>query len=160
MTDMNSVTLVGHLTRDPELRFTGGGVAVVSFGVAWNRRYQQNGDWKSEVSYFNVSAWAQLAENIAASLSKGDRVVVTGQLRSRSYEAQDGSKRTVNEIAAEAVGPDLRFATVQVERTERTDRSSRPPDRPADPVYSDEEPFVSLYRGHQSYRNLHAEPGF
>ena len=113
----NTVTLVGNLTRDPELRFTQGGRAVASFGIAVNRRYQVNGEWQEQTSYFNVVAWGQLGENAAASLTKGARVVVNGRLEQREYQTQQGEKRTVIEVNADEVAPSLRYATAQVERT-------------------------------------------
>ena len=82
----NSVTLIGNLTRDPELRFTTGGRGVASFGLAVNRRYQQNGEWQEQTSFFNVVCWGDLGENAATSLTKGSRVIVTGRLEQRSWE--------------------------------------------------------------------------
>ena len=116
----NTVTLVGNLTRDPELRFTNSGRPQVSFGLAVNRRCQQNGEWEEQTCFFNVVAWAQLAENVGESLSKGSRVIVTGRLEQRSWETQDGEKRVVIEIVADEIGPSLRWATAQVERNERS----------------------------------------
>lgn len=140
----NSVTLVGNATRDPELRFTTGGKAIVSFGLAVNRRWQQNGEWQEKVSFFNVSAWDQLGENTAASITKGTRVIVTGRLEQREYETQQGEKRTVIELVADEIGAAMRWATVTVERTERTGGSERQQQKrsgtPA-PIYGDEEPF-------------------
>ena len=164
----NTVTIVGNLTRDPELRFTTGGKGIASFGLAVNRRYQQNGEWQEKVSFFNVSAWDQLGENAAASLTKGSRVIVTGRLEQREYETQQGEKRNVVEIVADEIGPSLRWATATVERTQRTNADggqggqggggyqggnsggrqgggfqggNSGGGRPADPVYGDEEPF-------------------
>lgn len=119
MASENSVTLVGNLTRDPELRFTQGGRPLASFGLAVNRRYQTNGEWQEQTSFFNVVAWGQLGENAAASLGKGARTMVTGRLEQRSYETQDGDKRSVVEVVADEIGPSLRWATAQVERTDR-----------------------------------------
>ncbi len=113
----NTVTLVGNLTRDPELRFTQGGRAVASFGIAVNRRYQVNGEWQEQTSFFNVVAWGQLGENAAASLTKGARIIVNGRLEQREYQTQQGEKRTVIEVNADEVAPSLRYATAQVERT-------------------------------------------
>ena len=79
MAQDNTVTLTGNLTKDPELRYTTGGRGVASFGLAVNRRYQVNGEWQEQVSFFNVVAWADLGENAAASLHKGNRVMVTGR---------------------------------------------------------------------------------
>ena len=147
----NSVTLVGNLTRDPELRFTTGGRATATFGLAVNRRYQQNNEWVEQTSFFNVVAWAQLAENAAASLTKGSRVIVTGRLEQREYQTQQGEKRNVVEIVADEVGPSLRWATAQVERTSRSSGDNTGPMGTAssgggrsEPQYSgggDEEPF-------------------
>ena len=143
MSDSN-VTIVGSLTRDPEIRFTAGGTGVCSFGVAVNHRYQKNNEWVEEVSFFNVTAWSSLGENAAASLLKGSRVIVTGRLQQRSYETKEGEKRSVVEIIADEIGPSLRWATALVEKTERTGGST--PNRSkgkskADPVYEDIEPF-------------------
>ena len=117
----NSVTLVGNLTRDPELRFTNGGRAVASFGLAVNRRYQVNNEWQEQTSYFNIVAWGQLGENAAQRLNKGSRAIVTGRLEQRQYENRDGESRNIVEIVADEIGPSLRWATAQVERTQRTD---------------------------------------
>ena len=115
----NTVTLVGNLTRDPELRFTTGGRGVASFGLAVSRRYQQNGEWQEQTSYFNIVAWGQMGENAAATLTKGTRVVVTGRLEQREYTTREGDKRTAIEINADEIGPSLRYATAQVERNPR-----------------------------------------
>ena len=116
----NSVTLIGNLTRDPELRFTTGGRGVASFGLAVNRRWQQNGEWQEQVSFFNVICWGDLGENVATTLNKGSRAIVTGRLEQRNYETSEGEKRNVFEIVADEVGPSLRWATAQIERTERS----------------------------------------
>ena len=119
MASENSVTLVGNLTKDPELRYTTGGRGVASFGLAVNRRYMVNGEWQEQVSFFNVVAWADLGENAAASLHKGNRVIVTGRLEQRSYETRDGEKRNVTEVIADELGPSLRWAQVEIERISR-----------------------------------------
>nr|MBU6203131.1 single-stranded DNA-binding protein [Acidobacteriota bacterium] len=119
----NTITLVGNLTRDPELRFTANGRAVASFGIAVGRRYQVNGEWQEQTSYFNITAWGQLGENAAASLSKGARIVVTGRLEQREYTTREGDKRTAIDVIADELGPSLRWATAQVERTPRQDGS-------------------------------------
>ena len=116
----NTITLVGNLTRDPELRFTTTGRGVASFGIAVGRRYQVNGEWQEQTSYFNVTAWGQLGENAAASLTKGARVVVTGRLEQREYTTREGDKRTAIDVIADELGPSLRWATAQVERTPKT----------------------------------------
>jgi len=149
MASENSVTLVGNLTRDPELRYTTGGRGVASFGLAVNRRYQQNGEWQEQTSFFNITAWGDLGENAAASLTKGARILVTGRLQQREYETREGEKRTIVEVIADDLGPSLRWAQAQVERISRDaaapgggggggggGAASAP-----DPVYGDEEPF-------------------
>ena len=150
----STVTIVGNLTRDPELRFTAGGKGIASFGVAVNRRWQQNGEWQEKVSFFNVTAWDTLGENIAASLTKGTRVIVTGRLEQREYETKEGDKRNVVEIVADEIGPSLRWARAEVERIARDSGGSSSGgsssgggggassgNRAPDPVYGDEEPF-------------------
>lgn len=116
----NNISVVGNLTREPELKYTPSGAAVVKFGIAVNRSYtSRNGERVEQTDFFNVNAWRQLAENIAESLSTGTRVVVTGRLQSRSWETEDGQKRTVVEIEAEEVGPSLRWATASITKTTR-----------------------------------------
>ena len=145
----NSITLVGNLTKDPELRFTTGGRGVASFGLAVNRRYQVNGEWQDQTSYFNIVAWGQLGENVASSLTKGMRVVVSGRLEQREYQNREGEKRSTIEINADEVGPSLRWATASVERNPRGDgqgggapRGPKPAAGGNDDYFpSDEEPF-------------------
>jgi single-strand DNA-binding protein len=148
----STVTIVGNLTREPELRFTQGGRAICTLGLAVSRRYQVNNEWQEQTSFFNVVAWAQLGENAAASLNKGTRVLVTGRLEQRSYETSDGEKRSVVEVVAEEIGPSLRWATASVDRNDRRSGDGSAGGnvggnagggRPAtnDPVYGDEEPF-------------------
>jgi single-strand DNA-binding protein len=141
----STVTLIGNLTRDPELRYTNSGQGVTSFGLAVNRRYQANGEWQEKTSFFNVTAWGQLGENAAASLNKGSRCIVYGRLEQREYETREGDKRSVVEIVADEIGPSLRWATAQVERTSRSSTEggggSGGTSRTPDPVYGDEEPF-------------------
>jgi single-strand DNA-binding protein len=117
----NSVTVVGNITRDPELRFTPTGQARASFGLAVNRRWQnrQTQEWEEATSFFDVTCWGDLGDNVSESLSKGARVIVTGRLEQRSWETQEGEKRSKVEIIADEVGPSLRWATAQVTRTER-----------------------------------------
>ena len=118
MANGNTVTIIGNITRDPELRFTPSGQANATFGVAVNRRWQnrQSGDWEEATSFFNVVAWRELAENVSESLGKGARVIVTGRLEQRSWETQDGDKRSVVEVEADEVAASLRWATAKVER--------------------------------------------
>ena len=121
MANGNNITIVGNCTRDPELRFTASGQANASFGVAVNRRWQnrQTNEWEEAVSFFDVVCWRQLAENVAESITKGSRVIVTGRLDQRSWETQDGDKRSKVEIVADEIGPSLNYATAQVVRNER-----------------------------------------
>jgi single-strand DNA-binding protein len=113
----NSITLVGNLPRDPEIRFTATGRAVASFSMGVGRRYQVNGEWQEQTSWFNVTAWGQLGENAAATLVKGSRVVVTGRLEQREYTSREGEKRTAIDVVADDIGPSLRWATATVVRT-------------------------------------------
>ena len=144
----NTVTLVGNLTRDPELKFTTSGQAIARLGLAVNRRYQVNGEWKDDTSYFDVTAWGQLGENASATFTKGARVIVTGRLRWREFTTREGDKRTAVEVVADELGPSLRWATAQVDRNPRTDGQSggvprgggRGMDEP-NPFDSGEEPF-------------------
>jgi single-strand DNA-binding protein len=105
------------------LRFTPSGQAVANFGVAVNRRWQnrQTQEWEEAVSFFDITAWAQLAENVAESVSKGTRVTIAGRLDQRSWETQDGDKRSKVEIVADDVAVSLRWATAEVMRNERSD---------------------------------------
>ena len=142
----NTVTLVGNITKDPDLRYTTGGRGVASFGLAVNRRWQSNGEWTEQTSFFNVVAWADLGENAAASLPKGSRVIVTGRLEQRSYEDREGVKRSVTEVIADEIGPSLRWATCQIERIEREKGETRPenarsPSKEEAAPLPDEEPF-------------------
>ncbi|MGQ0432086.1 MAG: single-stranded DNA-binding protein [Microthrixaceae bacterium] len=133
----NTITVTGNVTRDPELRFTPSGQAVASFGLAVNRSWQnrQTQEWEEQVSFFDVKCWAQLGQNVSDSLSKGNRVVVTGRLEQRSWETDQGDKRSTVEIVAEEVGASLLFATAEVTRNERRDGDGAPsggaPSRPA-----------------------------
>src|ERR1700722_11470632 len=121
MANGNHVSIIGNLTRDPELRFTPSGQATTSFGVAVNRRWQnrQTQEWDEQTSYFDVVCWGQLAENAAQSLSKGSRVMVDGRLDQRSWENQEGERRSKIEITADEVAPSLRWATVNITKNER-----------------------------------------
>ncbi len=112
----NTVTVVGNVTRDPELRFAQSGMAIAQFGVAWNRRRQ---DQEDEVSFFDVTCFRQLAENVAESVRKGARVVIYGTLQQRSWETDSGDRRSKVEILADDVAPSLKWATAAVTKNER-----------------------------------------
>jgi single-strand DNA-binding protein len=121
MASENQVTIVGNLVDDPELRYTPNGAAVCKIRVAVNRRYKdESGQWKDgETSFFTINAWRSLAENAAETLTRGQRAIITGRLQQRSWETQEGDKRTVVEIEADELGPSLRWATAKVEKTSR-----------------------------------------
>ena len=118
----NTVTLVGNVTRDPELRFTPSGQAVATFGLAVNRRWQnrQSNEWEEQTSFFDVKCWAQMAENVGESLHRGARVVVSGRLEQRSWETEQGDKRSKVEVVADEIAPSLRWATVEITKNERS----------------------------------------
>ncbi len=116
------ITVVGNMVDDPELRFTPSGAAVANFRIASTPRTfdKQTNEWKDGDSLFlGCSVWRQAAENVAESLQRGMRVVVTGRLKSRQYETREGEKRTVFEIDVDEVGPSLKYATAKVTRTTR-----------------------------------------
>lgn len=117
----NTVTLVGNVTDDPELRFTPSGAAVANFTVAVNRRYKNaDGQWEDKLDgFFRCNCWRDMAEHVAESLTKGTRILVTGRLQQRSWEDQDGGKRSAFEIQVDEVGPSLRWATASVQKSER-----------------------------------------
>lgn len=120
MAGETTITVVGNLTRDPELRFTPSGAAVANFTVASTPRTfdRASGEWKDgDAMFLDCSIWRQAAENVAESLSKGMRVIVTGRLRQRNYEDKNGNRRSVLEIDVDEVGPSLRYATAQVTRS-------------------------------------------
>jgi single-strand DNA-binding protein len=130
---MTAVTIVGNITRDPDLKFTGSGLAMCTFGLAVNnRKKDERGEWvDGDPSFYDVVCWRQLAENVTESLPKGTSVIVVGKLRQRSWEADDGTKRSKVEVQADHIGPALNWATAEVSRNEK---------RTA-PVAADEEPF-------------------
>ena len=133
---MNTVTVVGNLTRDPELRYTPTGQAVVKFGIAVNRFYvNRNGEKIEQTDFFNVNAWRSVAVNVAESLTTGARVLVTGRLQSRNWETEDGAKRSTVEIEAEEVAASLRFATVAITKAAKAGAQDWAPDEaPAEEV--------------------------
>jgi single-strand DNA-binding protein len=122
----NTVTLVGNITDDPELRFTPSGAAVANFTVAVNRRYKNNeGQWEDKLDgFFRCNCWRDMAENVAQSFRKGTRVVVVGRLQQRSWDDPDGNRRSVFEIQVDEVGPSLRWASATIEKSQRSSGSS------------------------------------
>jgi single-strand DNA-binding protein len=143
----NTITVVGNVTRDPELRFTQGGMAVANFGVAWNKK---KADGEEEVSFFNVSCFRQLAENVAESITKGSRVVIYGMLQQRSWDTPEGDRRSAVEIIADDVAPSLKWASAEIRKNEfrgdggggQSGGATRPAANEPSPAYNaDEEPF-------------------
>jgi single-strand DNA-binding protein len=118
---ITSTTITGNLTRDPEIRYTRDGQATTSLSVAVNRRWQnrQTEEWEESTSFFDIVCWRDLAENVALSLTKGTRLVVTGRLEERRWETEDGETRTKVELVADDIGASLRFATVDIHRVQR-----------------------------------------
>lgn len=122
-----TVTVVGNLTADPELKFISSGAALVAFRIAASdrRKNAETGAWEDgDTTFLRVTAWRQLAENIAESLTKGDRVVITGRLKSRDYDDKDGTKKTAYEIDADEVGVALSRGTAKQTRTTRSTTTS------------------------------------
>jgi single-strand DNA-binding protein len=116
------ITVIGNITGDPELRFTPSGAAVANFTVASTPRAfdRQSNEWKDgETLFMRCSVWRDAAENVAESLNRGTRVIVSGRLKSRSYETKEGEKRTVVEMEVDEVGPSLRYASAKVTKTQR-----------------------------------------
>jgi single-strand DNA-binding protein len=130
---ITSTTIVGNLTRDPEIRYTRDGQATTSMSVAVNRRWQDRTtkEWEESTSFFDVVCWRDLAENVALSLTKGARVVVTGRLEQRSWESDEGDKRSKVEIVADEIGASLRFATVDIHKVQRPATADEPADEAA-----------------------------
>ena len=123
----NTVTLSGNVTREPELRFTPSGQAVASFGMAVNRRWQnrQTQEWEEAVSFFDITCWGALGENVAECVPKGARVMVCGRMDQKSWETQEGEKRSKHEVVADDVGVSLRWAQVsEIEKQDRRGDSS------------------------------------
>ncbi|MFH5208747.1 single-stranded DNA-binding protein [Antrihabitans spumae] len=116
------ITVVGNLTADPELRFTPAGAAVANFTVASTPRAfdRQTNEWKDgEALFLRCNIWREAAENVAESLTRGSRVIVSGRLKQRSYETREGEKRTVMELEVDEIGPSLRYATAKVNKANR-----------------------------------------
>ena len=130
----NAITVVGNITRDPELKFLNSGQAALKLSIAVNRRWQnrQTQEWEERVSYFEVVGYGAMAENAANSLTKGARVIVSGRLEQRTWETENGDKRSIVEINADEIGPSLKWATAVVTRTPRAEGSNfQSSDRPA-----------------------------
>src|SRR5690348_5613826 len=135
MAGETTITVVGNLTDDPDLRFTPSGAAVANFRVASTPRFMDKttNQWKDgEPLFLACTVWRQAAENVAASLQRGARVIVTGRLRQRSYETKEGEKRTVIEMEVDEVGPSLRYATAKVNKMQRSSAPQGGGSAPAD----------------------------
>lgn len=127
-----TITIVGNLTADPELRFTPSGAAVANFTVASTPRIydRQTGEWKDgEALFLRCNIWREAAENVAESLTRGARVIVSGRLKQRSFETREGEKRTVIEVEVDEIGPSLRYATAKVNKASRSGGSAADPVR-------------------------------
>jgi single-strand DNA-binding protein len=123
MAGETTITVIGNLTSDPELRFTPSGSAVANFTIASTPRTfdRQSNEWKDgETLFLRASIWREAAENVAESLTKGTRVIVSGRLKSRTYDTKEGEKRTVMELEVDEIGPSLRYANAKVNRTQRS----------------------------------------
>ena len=145
MSQGNFVQIIGTIGGEPELRFTQGGHAVCSFSVAWSprRKNKTTDQWEDgDTTWFRCTAWRDLGENIAASITKGSRVVVTGSVTARDWEDKDGNKRTSVEIDVEDCAPSLRWAQAHVEKASRSSGGGGGGSRQPDPVYGQEEPFT------------------
>ena len=138
----NQIIVIGNLTRDPELRYTTAGTAVVNFSVAQTpRRRTDDGKWEDgETSFFNCSAWRDLGEHIANSFNKGQRVIVLGTMKQRNWETDQGDKRTSYELNVVEAGHSLKWGSATFDRADRSSTSPTAPPQP-DPVYADEDPF-------------------
>lgn len=150
----NSITVVGNLTRDPELKFVSNGQALLRVSVADNHGWKgkDSGEWETKTSFIDCKAWGSIAEHASESLAKGDRVIIVGRIDQESWETEDGDKRSKLVIDIDSIGPDLRFATAEVTKAEsgsgnRPQRDSgggakRGTKRAPEPTYEDdEEPF-------------------
>lgn len=116
----NSITVIGNLVEDPELRYTQSGVPMANIRVASSRRYQdRNQEWQEDTAFFRGTVWREMAEQVSESLHKGDRVIISGRIEQRDWEDNSGQKRTSLELSIQEIGPSLRWATAQVNRVAR-----------------------------------------
>ena len=129
----STVTVVGNLTSDLDIRYTTAGQAIATGNIAVSRRYQSNGEWTEQTSFFKIAAWGKLGENLVQSTSKGTRIIVTGRLEQREYEKKDGTKGSSVEIVADDAGLSVRWDPAESMRVAR--------DKPAAKPAVDEEPW-------------------
>ena len=128
----NSITVVGNLVEDPELRYTQSGTALANVRVASSRRFQdRNQEWQEETAFFRGTVWREMAEQVAESLHKGDRVIITGSIEQRDWEDNQGQKRSSLELRIQEIGPSLRWATAQVNRPAELQRHPARQGRPS-----------------------------
>jgi len=141
----NTTTIVGNLTRDPELRFSATGQAIATLGIAVNRVWtdRQTNEPKEQVSFFDVVCWREMADNACGTLTKGARVIVTGRLEQRSWEDAEGNRRSKIEIIADDIGPSIRWATAKVTKNDRGTTEPATPSKASgdNGAPYDEEPF-------------------
>lgn len=137
MANDNTVTIIGNATREPEVRHTNSGLTIASFGVAINQRKRNaDGQWEDgETSYFDVTCFRELAENVAESVTKGTRVIVAGTLKQSSWETPEGDKRSKVEVIADEVGPSLRWATTNVTKMGRDGNAATRQSVPAEEAF-------------------------
>ncbi|MFC4859252.1 single-stranded DNA-binding protein [Actinophytocola glycyrrhizae] len=136
------ITVIGNLTADPELRFVPSGAAVANFTVASTPRYldRQSGEWKDgEATFLRCNIWRQAAENVAESLTRGARVIVSGRLKQRTFETREGEKRTVMELDVDEIGPSLRFTTAKITKVKRSGTTTK-----TDDPWSNAEPAATM----------------
>lgn len=131
----STVTVAGNLTSDMELRYTTGGQSIATGTIAVSRRYQVNGEWTEQTSFFKVAAWGKMGENLVQSTAKGTRIIVTGRLEQREYEKKDGTKGSSVEIVADEAGVSVKWDPAQSMRAER-EKFSKPK-----PAAEEEEPW-------------------
>lgn len=145
MAGETTLTVVGNLTSDPEIRFTQSGAAVCSFTVASTPRTfdRQSGEWKDgDALFLRCNVWRQMAENVGESLRRGNRVLVSGRLRQRQFETKEGDKRTVVELEVDEIGPSLRYAQAQVRKVDREGgQQTRQRQQPADDPWGSAPPY-------------------
>lgn len=129
----NSITLIGNVTRDPELRYTQGGRTVAGFGLAVNRRFQVDGEWQETTSFFDVAVWGDLGENTAKTVEKGHRVIVIGRVEQRSWDTEGGERRSKHEVVADEIGPSLRWAQAKLTKVVHEKAAAESNDEPETP---------------------------
>lgn len=147
MAGETTITIIGNLTDEPELRFTPSGAAVCKFRVASTPRTldRASGEWKDgDALFLQCIVWRQMAENAAESLTRGSRVILSGRLKQRSYETREGEKRTVFEVDVDEIGPSLKYATAKVQKMSRTSSagSSSTPAAPGDDPWANNDPWA------------------